>query len=429
MALLLAPVSLGVVLGVEVPASDIVLAVGALWSLNYLPYARQFIVLLAPMYWGLLVLLIATLAYSPPGSLRGFGSWLFVFRGFAALLIGASLAARGVRVTSVIRVMAVVGAVVATMVVVQLVLTGERHLDYGPLDVVGKTGLFLNGELLGRPLWGRYGVNSLAGFYSVVFGICLAHVSCLLTDRSVSRHGEFLLVAAGLAASGWLVVTSGSRQALGVLVLLVVLAAAMKVLPGLVARSRGRSVRRFVMITAGVAIGSLAFLAPGNPVQSSLSATLDQFGGGGFGEISTGRDVFFARAFRELQERPITGTGFYGSQLSGVDDQLNAHNVVFGALFRMGVIGAALLVVALVRVLRPAASRVWSGLAHGTQEPWQVIMDGTLLCAFVVLGAVADVMPLTPVIVPPLLVFSVRQVSGAMEATVSTTDRAATQSV
>jgi O-antigen ligase len=411
---LMCPVSLGFFLGVEVPASDIALALGAAWSLRYIAYARSFRVVLAPMVWGLAAWMIVTLVYSPPGPFQAMGSWLFAFRSFAALLIGSALAARGVRVERVVRSAAIAGSIVAVMVAAQLILGSEPHLDYGFLEAVGLEGQFLNGELLGRPLWARFGVNSLAGFYAIAFGICLAHTSSLLAMGSRRRAGELPVVVLGLVALAWLVLTSGSRQALVVVLLLMLTAAVIRVAPAVGRGRRQHSTRRFIALAVVLALGGLVLAGPTNPVRLSLSATMEQLGGG-FTQISSGRDLEYRRALDEALEWPLTGTGFYGPRIDGAEDQVNAHNIVFGAGYRMGLIGAILLVLVLFRVLRHPASRLRSALMTGTTEPFQALADATLLLSFVVLGAVADVSTLPQIIAMPLLMLGVREVSDALQ--------------
>jgi hypothetical protein len=381
---------------VEIPATDFALLAGAIvvptWTRFRFPRTAVYILMLVT--WSALALAAVSLeARSTPFGWRGLYAFLFYIRPLLAILIGWGLMQRRVSSAEVVRWLGASSAVLLTMIGANLVVNGQPHLVWGPMDRGGTVavGLHLTSSLWGQELFGRYGVNGLASVFAVMTSLCLVKV---LLPRSESWRAGKLLASSGLVAGTYLVISAGSRAASGFLALVLLAAVALR-------PYRGRRPRKMAALALLGALSlTLIMLVGYQPEISSID--LD--------EVSTGRVSIARETVKISAERPVFGTGFYGSTLVDAEgDRINPHNLLLATTLKAGWPAAALVVVLLASLARVVWIRLTVLVRHGQHWPEDYALAVAGVAAvgvFAVMGLAMDTLALTPTAGPALLILA-----------------------
>lgn len=379
------PLSLGFVFGVELTFSDIaILVLLILWSQESHSRLLNLPGLLVCL-WAFLALVMVSLLQRDAGPLgwHGLGSLAFYLRAVVPLAIGAyRLGALEWR--SQQRVFAAVTCGVMLAIVTNVAVSGG-HWAYGPIEVAEgvRYGEHLRGGIFGFRVYGSFGIHSLAVTYAMY--ACVGVVG-FLGDRG----GWRLIHALAVMLGSWLVITSTSRQALLILFMFGLLRVRSAI--------KSRATQAIVLLGGGllagygIAIAGRWILRSQEPLVAALN------------DVSTNRLLIAQRAIDLVLERPLFGTGFYGSQLAIDSANLNTHNIWLSAAFRMGLVGATLLGWAIFRLLSQT---------NQNGDPDSQGMGELLALTVVVGGLVADPVVLSSVLVPTLTLLtgaSARQV-------------------
>lgn len=419
--------------GIELTISDLLLGAGLVWALFHVRpprgWSRSVLAgLLATVTWGVWTVLARSFdADTAPLGFYGLLSVFFYFRAFAAIPLAIVLAGRRIPIALVTRAMAVGGSVSMLAIVASLVLEGQGHAQYGYTMAGGELllGEHLGGEILGLPLYAQYGVNSLSLVYLVYTALCLHVVFTALPGcnpfgrwRSrVSRRGSFAdveiskgrfvnaVAMAGVCAGTWLLMTSSSRQTQVSLAVLLLGYAAYTAHARL-ARSRndlGSSLGRSALTTLA-AVGVVLIVAYAVTEVGFRSPELDSRSL--VDGWSTGRLTIVGSVIPQIANSPVIGSGFYllvsedGDRIS-----LNTHNLVLTAAFKMGLVGAALMVSLLLFISRPIFTR----MRFPKEQPVN-LLDFSWLCMLAVVGLVAEPISVAPASAPLLLAVSMSNV-------------------
>lgn len=419
--------------GLELTISDLLLGAGLVWALFHIRpsrgWSRSVLAgLLATVTWAVWTVLARSFdADTAPFGFHGLLSVLFYFRAFAAIPLAIALADRRISVVLVTRAMAVGGSVSMLFIVASLVFEGQDHSQYGYAMAGGELllGEHLGGNILGLPLYAQYGVNSLSLTYFVYTTLCLHVVFTSLQGGNpfgrrrsrVSRRRSFAdveiskgrlvnaVAIAGVCAGTWLLLTSSSRQTKVSLAVLLLGYAAYAAHARL-ARSRndlGRSFRRSTLTTLA-AVGVLLIVAYAVTQVGFRSPELDSRSL--VDGWSTGRLTIAESIVTQIANSPVIGTGSYPLLSEDrVRIVLNTHNLVLTAAFKMGLVGAALMVSLLFFISRPIFTR----MQFPKQQPVS-LLDLSWLCMLLVVGLVAEPITVAPASAPLLLAVSMSNV-------------------
>lgn len=309
-----------------IPLSDIICVIGA-FALIGLIRSFEAIIVLVSIFLAILSVFFATVLEFDGASMRNLLSLIFFFKPLFAYFAGAVLIDSKEKVTLYMSTMAVMGLVLMLGVWVSIALS------YG---LVVRAESELNGNFFGIPLFGAFGVNSLAAFY-VVIGF-IAIVAYDLSKHTFVRVVSLLTFVASLA----LVFGSLSRMAaLGAICLLFF-------------TWKDRSIRGkvggMIVASALIAVGGIILLESTAYDLSFKGAKINQIEKGieegDLDYISSGRITLLRAAIDDVRDNPLMGSYFGGYQVnrSAIDgfeiiEGLSPHNQYITAIWKMGVFG------------------------------------------------------------------------------------------
>lgn len=343
-----------------IPISDLVCLLGIIFFLRNI-YSRQAIALMMSIIFAFISAYIGIIFYNLSPA-RVMGSLVFLFKPCFAYFVGRSLFAEAENRELFFRYF--------TWIVVLLIFSIIYSVGTSYDFVVRDDGV-LNGDFWGLPLFGAYGVNSLAAFY-VLSSAGLIYRLMYLKDSLNSS----ILIYISLAIVSILILASLSRMAiLGLVVLL-----------------GGFALARFRKeILSGILI-SLVFLIIGSFVVSwvyqsgMLDAKLQQivngFTQGNYNYISSGRFDLYIAAIHQLALTPLWGASFGGyeafyANLSGYDSisGLSPHNQYIALFWKMGLPAA-------IGYIAFLLFSVKESLSDNRFRSWNIILSVMVLLVF-----------------------------------------------
>ena len=263
-------------------------------------------------------------------------------------------------------------------------------------DGVVRAESVLHGSFVGLPIFGSYGVNSLAVFYA----LC-AFIAIYVLLRSV---GTIRFVHVSVAFGfGWLAFASLSREAaLGLTVMCAVLMLSMVL-------SRPVWTVGLTVFAATIAALFLPALLASDLLAVKVAQIMDGVASGDWDALSSGRLTLYGAALREIWMNPFVGVGFQGFGDGAIDlpyildsTGLSPHNQYITAVWKMGIFPAiayfAVIAVMLRRALAvgtPLARRWCIALVWGVflvfANLWDVlIIPNVGALVFFILGMFAS---------------------------------------
>lgn len=275
-----------------------------------------------------LSIFLASILYPDNVSVRNLISLVFFFKPMFAYFSAALLVSNFQIMKSYLRTMAIMILVLVLSVIFSIAIF-HGFLVRAESEI--------NGSFFGLPLFGSYGVNSLAAFYVLLSFICLALYSLGSSSSSVFRFTVFI------AFLGSIYLVFGSLSRMAVAGTIPILFYAWKEL---------RNDVRLISIGFVCLLGISIFVSgvPTDGVGFS-GAKADQIKKGveqgDLDYISSGRLTLYSIALQEVARNPIMGTYFGGyqthvSSIAGFDTVvgLSPHNQYITAIWKMGVPGA-----------------------------------------------------------------------------------------
>ena len=135
----------------------------------------------------------SAIRWSLGGAWRQLGSLAFTMRPFVFFLVRIVVVRYGTALRSLVMPLGLSASFACIVVLGGLLLNGEQNLQYGFVEYGGSImyGEYLGGSYLGLPLFGRFGVNSLAETYFVYSALSLA---------ALAISGRRIVCAVALAA-------------------------------------------------------------------------------------------------------------------------------------------------------------------------------------------------------------------------------------
>lgn len=388
---LLVPVRLFTRWGVEFTPVDVlgplllaVLLISRSSGRHLLPAHRTVVGLLVISGFGALIAVLATSGST--GLTRQLASMVFTFRPLLYLLVGFALVVRTRLVyVEALKIFAAAASFGCIAIVAGLKWHGVPNYSGGGEVVSGgvvRVGEHLNGTYLELPLYGHYGVNSLAQTYAV-FG-CLSLAGFVLYMRaqpSWKRSAMLVFHLLGVAASGYLAETSNSRQAL----LLVVVTVATVAFVAFMQHFLNVPYRTVTTVIKSIA-GALLLLG------IALASYFIQQEGG-LTHFTAGRDAIMRRSFARFWASPLTGDGFAEAP-NGVSN--NTHNLIMNLVTKMGLLGAIPLLLVLLLIVLRSLRRLNTG--HATS--YVLTIDLVLVLVIVVVGLISNAIDVVTAVAP-----------------------------
>lgn len=357
------PVLAGTLAGVDFPVADVMLVVLLIYFFSNIRFRRDDLNwwLWIGVFWSLFAV-VAYAQLSP--SLSGFVGLVYYLRFIVLLFLGGAIARKGVSSRDVLRLLILGFVINVSVVAAGLIYNGIKVLAWGEVRSGGQTkvGSFLEGNFFGLPLWGSFGVNSLAAYYAA--GTCL----CLIQLRGTRKARDRSTALVGLIVGGWLVYGSGSRQAILTVLAFAVIMIAGQLLP-----------RYDLRMSFGILILGVVLILGLLSGEFFNAQELDEY--------ATGRVSIMLRAWALVARSPFVG---YGFQTRTAIEGFNIHNTILSGAIRGGVVVGVSLYIGLCLVfVRAAASRRRSEADLG----WLGLVF------MLAVGLVADLFVLTPVLV------------------------------
>ena len=277
-------------------------------------------------------------------TLRPFLSCLYFFHSCLLFFVGQTLVRNEEHLRDLFGRFASTQSLIALAVLPSVI--GRAAVQYS----ASESCMVFNGTFLGLPLFGWRGYNSLMVYFATAFSIVLIRVGV------IGKCGRgWMLYVPGMAALSYLVLFALSRQAILGLLLFLVLA-------GIV------NIRIFCFISVALVGLWLATVYSGlvdswlEVWDSRLSRSYAMLMAGDLESLSTNRFEIYAMQLDDLARNPLTGNGFHGFELHGINRGrdsslvgLSPHNQYLGAVWKMGVVAAVFYFGFLIR----AFSGVW----------------------------------------------------------------------
>ena len=319
------PVAIFAIGGVDIPLSDVVLIFGlVIFLFNSNTKAARYLYILFIL--ALLSVVMTQLSEDVSMGVRPYLSALF----FLKPLLGY-FAARGI-IKKPSDAYAILHAMGFWMAVSLVLIFFDVVINYSG---VPRADSFMNGSVLGLPLYASYGVNSAACFYFMMFVVVL--YSCASnTDRSFLNVFKIFSLIAGI----YLMIGSLSRE--------VILAFLM--FAGLFfMRHRGYIKYLYVFFSIIAAMIAI-YTFPDNLFDASfldakVNQIVDGFASGDLNHVSSGRFDLYTVALNQWLRNPLFGNGFHGYLLHpdliifDIDPEgLSPHNQYLTVLWKGGLL-------------------------------------------------------------------------------------------
>lgn len=317
------PIAIFSVGELEIPLSDIALAIGFIYLV--LGYKKKISVLYLFLFLiAIISVMLTQLAEPVEYSLRPYLSVVFFLKPILGYFAGAGIVKRRIDVD---RVMFAIGS--AMLVSIMLIFL-DVLINFSGYPRADSS---LNGSILGLPQYATYGVNSAACFYFLSF-VMIIH---LLNNRLASRVIKISCVF-GVVAAIYLILGSLSREVILTLLLFVVISII----------SRKNVINYFIALCVVGAGIFFFYYFIGSIIDSPLlEAKIAQISAGismnDLNYISSGRIELYEVALTQLSNNPLFGNGFHGYALyansvgfEGDLDGLSAHNQYLTALWKGG---------------------------------------------------------------------------------------------
>lgn len=342
------PISIFTLLDNELPLSTVAIVLSVPF-LFFVPNIREKVFLACAFILAFVAILFTYFFVADVPTLRPLISLVFFFQPYLLFFPGYVLVKTEDDLRFVISKFAALFVWISIAITLGLFLEGQpvRTVQLKELaDGAIIEGSALAGDLLGFPLYGTWGVHSLADFYVTMFAVIILWLffGSNLTWRSI------LFYSAGGLFAGYLVLGSVYREAiLGVIFLMILIALAVLTKPK----------RLSLLITLGVfvIVGAIIVwvvyqdrlveqMATFNIIlERSLIAVETR----DIDMLVSGQLSLVWYALLDILRNPIFGTGFYGYSLYGIERIAMAgseaasstHNQYLTAIWKMGLLPAA----------------------------------------------------------------------------------------
>jgi hypothetical protein len=356
--------------GTDLPLSDLVCLVGIVFSLRYAKYMYTQALYLA-ILMSLLASLVIAFTVKQDFDMRTIYSIVYFFKPYFAIFVAFRLIRNNADFETFIRVAAHIIFFVTVQIVVSIILN-SHGLVRNESD--------LNGEIFGQPLYGTFGVNSLAVYYLLLYFIVL--FSKYVSVPSGAYYRAMRLIT--LVLLTYLILGSLSREAiLGYFALLLWYVYSDKV-----------SYWQKAVLTC-IIVGGFVFAfsleSTTEMLASKTTQIVEGIEEGDFDKITSGRLGLQSVAIEQLSHNIFFGNGFHGFQLYTQDiigfetvEGLSPHNQLITTFWKMGALASIpyfLSLILLFKMLR---------LIKGTDR--YIFLRAFLSVVFFVLATVWDVL-------------------------------------
>lgn len=355
--------------GVDIPISDFVCLVGIFLSVKYANLLFTKLLYLS-IFLSFIAGVIVAAFVAPTIELRPLLSIAYFFKPYFALFVALYVIRGREDIRTIFRTLGYASAVTLVSVLISIVVV------HG--GIVREESV-LNGSILGLPVYGAYGVNSLAVFYLLLYFIVLfwKQVDALTLQEKVVRLFSLCVLS-------YLIFFSLSREAiLGYVVLQFFF---------VVQSNAHRSSKVALLVLGVVAVTLIMSLDVTTAIwEAKIKQVVEAVQESDLDKLSSGRVGLYIATLDQVRKNFVFGTGFHGYQLYtdslyGFDtvEGLSPHNQYLTSIWKMGLIPAIPYFFALYSLFR------MTGLLRGTRTYSSLV--ALLFVVFFILANVWDVL-------------------------------------